>query len=469
VVALSLALAWSAATACLAQTDGWALQAPLAAPVGAPAPMPVEKDPKKFSLEASWHNGLFISSADDEFRIHVGGNAQVDFVWLMGPAGAFAIPSGATNGVENSSAALLRRARMRMDGVIYGQFDYIVEYDLANANNENSGIQPPSFDNLGGSPAPCNVWMQIREVPCFGNVRIGNQVKPIGMSNNTNQAVLPFMERPDNMDAFYGPFDSGFAIGVSARNWSESERMTWQYGVYGPAINVFGVSLNKVAGGARVTALPWYEDEGQSLIHLGCGFFGGQIEQNQLRVRDRPLLRNAPGFAVPILVDTGTLGGTNQWTFGPEFAAVMGRVSIQAEWAAQFLTNASLNNQPLGTVFFHGGYVEALYFLTGETQTYLLREGVFGRVEPNANYHVRKGDPRVGLGAWQIGARFSYLDLNNSGVQGGQVYDWTFGLNWFLNPNMRMQFNYVLEHREGPQNVAQGWINGLGARVAYDF
>ena len=59
--------------------------------------------------------------------------------------------------------------------------------------------------------------MQVREVPVLGNVRIGYQVKPIGMTNNTNQALLPFIERADNMDAFYGPFDNGFALGVSAQ------------------------------------------------------------------------------------------------------------------------------------------------------------------------------------------------------------------------------------------------------------
>jgi phosphate-selective porin OprO/OprP len=467
VFALTLALLEISCAACHSQfSEPFFEPAPS---VAAPVTAPVEKQKTNFSLDASWNNGLLISSADDEFRIHVGGNAQVDTVWLMGPAGAFALPGGGQNGVENSSAALLRRARMRMDGTIYGQFDYILEYDFANANNENDGLQPPSFGNIDGSPTPCNIWMQIREVPGFGNVRMGNQVKPIGMSNNTNQAFLPFMERPDNMDAFYGPFDSGFALGISSRNWSESERMTWQYGVYAPAVNVFGVSLNKYAGGGRVTALPWLEAEEKSLIHIGCGFFGGQLEENKLRLRDRPLLRNAPGYAVPVLVDTGTLGGTNQFTFGPEFAAVLGSLTLQAEWAAQFLTNASRNNQSLGTVFYQGGYVEALYFLSGEVQEYLRREGVFGRVEPINNYRVRKGEPRVGSGAWQIGARFSYLDLNNSGGQGGQVYDWTFGLNWLLNPNMRMQFNYILEHRDGPQNVAQGWLNGLGARIAYDF
>ena len=88
-------------------------------------------------------------------------------------------------------------------------------------------------------------------MPFFGNVRFGNQVKPIGMTNNTYQGSLPFLERADNMDAFYGPFDSGFALGLSARNWTESERLTWQYGVYRPSINVFGVSLNKYSAGTR--------------------------------------------------------------------------------------------------------------------------------------------------------------------------------------------------------------------------
>src|SRR3954453_56545 len=109
--------------------------------------------------------------------------------------------------------------------------------------------------------------MQVREVPYLGNVRVGNQVKPIGLTNNTNQAFLPFLERADNMDAFYGPFNSGFALGVSARNWSESERVTWQYGVYRPAINIFGVALNKGAYGGPVTALPVYEDGGERLVH----------------------------------------------------------------------------------------------------------------------------------------------------------------------------------------------------------
>src|SRR5436189_82756 len=76
---------------------------------------------------------------------------------------------------------------------------------------------------------------------------------------------------------------------------------------------------------------------------------------------------------------------------------------------------------------------------------------------------------RSGLGAWQIGARFSYVNLNDKAVQGGLIYDWTFGLNWFLNPNVKFQANYIVEHREGPTGTPVGLINGFGLRAAFDF
>jgi phosphate-selective porin OprO/OprP len=434
---------------------------------GSPAQTESAERPR-YLLEASWNNGLWFESNDKQFRVHVGGNAQVDSTWLIGPHSVFALPNGNMNGVENSSAIFLRRVRLRADGSIFDLFDYAVEYDLANANNENDGEQPPSFGNITGAPNPCNIWMQVRDVPYLGNIRFGNQVKPIGMSNNTGQAFLPFLERPDNMDAFWGPFDGGFALGVSARNWLESERATWQYGVYGPSINVFGITLNKAVYGGRATWLPLYEDEGRQLVHVGLGTLNGELVQNQLRLRDRTLLRNGPGFAVPIIADTGEIPGGRQYTLAPEFAAVYDSWTLQAEWTGQYLTRAVVEGIPQGTLFYHGGYIELLYFLTGEHQDYDKKEGVFGRVVPQSNLAWKKGCGCSGCGAWQLGARFSYLDLNDKAIQGGQIYDWTAGINWFFNPNMKVQFNYIAQHRDQP-GVTPGWINGFGIRGAYDF
>jgi phosphate-selective porin OprO/OprP len=412
---------------------------------------------------------LRLESADDRFHLHVGGIVHLDSVWLMGPASVFALPGGGSNGAGAAQASQIRRAILAADGDIWGMFDYSLAFDFANASNDNSGLQPPSFGNLTSSPAPLNVWMQVRDVPYLGNVRFGNQVKPIGMTNNTSAAFLPFMERPDNHDAFYGPFDNGFALGLVSWNWSESERFTWRYGIYQPATNVFGVALNKYTAGARVTALPWYENEGERLVHVGMGYWGGEIVQDQLRIRVRPLLRNAPGFAVPVLLDTSEVTGDKQYTFAPELALVLGPLTIQAEIAGQFLTHATPTpGRDVGTVFYHGAYVEVLYFLTGEHQDYVRREGAFGRVVPHNDLRWRKDNSYGSLGAWQLGVRFSYLDLNDKAIQEGLVYDWTVGLNWYLNPNMKVQVNYVVEHREAP-GITPGWINGIGVRAAYDF
>jgi len=422
-----------------------------------------------FPLEASWDNGLHLESEDKSFSVHVGGIAQIDSVWLIGPQSVFAAPGGGSNGVGNAQATQIRRAILQADGGIFDQFDYSVEFDFANASNDNSGLQPPSFSNLTSSPAPMNIWMQVRDVPYLGNVRFGHQDKPIGMVNNTSSTNLPFMERPDNQDAFYGPFDNGYTMGLASWNWSESERFTWRYGVYQPATNVFGVALNKYTIGARVTGLPWYEDDGERLIHLGLGYEGGELVEDELRVRARPVLRNAPGFAVPVLADTDEVPGSRQYTIAPEFAMVLGSLTLQAEYAGQFLTDAvTSTGQNQGTVFYHGGYVEALYFLTGEHQEYVRREGVFGRVVPEHDYHWKKGDAYRACGAWQVGVRFSYLDLNDKAIQGGQIYDCTVGVNWYLNPSMKVECNYIAEHRDTP-GVPVGWINGVGVRAAYDF
>jgi phosphate-selective porin OprO/OprP len=421
-------------------------------------------------MMTSWTDGLRFQSLDNAFHVHVGGNAQIDSTWLIAPHSAFDLPNnGGTSGVGGAQATFLRRARLRVEGGLYDQFDFIVEYDLANASNDNDGLQPPSFSNLSGQPAPTNIWMQVRDVPVLGAVRFGNIVKPIGMTNNTSQAMLPFLERADNMDAFYGPFDSGFALGLVARNHTDNERATWQYGIYRPSTNVFGGALNKFEWGGRLTALPVYEDDGRVLVHVGMGTLNGELVQSQLRVRARPELRNGPGFINPVLVDTGKVEGSRQYTIAPELAAVYGPWTFQAEWTGQFLTQATPSggiNQ--GTVLYHGGYAEVLYFLTGEHQPYDKGEGTFGRVVPNCNLRMKRGEGCSGCGAWQVGMRFSYLDLNDKAIQGGTLWDCTVGLNWFWNPNMKVQLNYILERRDQP-GVEPAWINGVGVRGAYDF
>ena len=77
------------------------------------------------------------------------------------------------------------------------------------------------------------------------------------------------------------------------------------------------------------------------------------------------------------------------------------------------------------------------------------------------------------MGAWQVGTRYSRTDLKSTGIDGGILQDVTLGLNWFLNPNMKFQFNYVWAYGNAPTSGAarglNGTAHGFGTRLAIDF
>jgi phosphate-selective porin OprO/OprP len=94
------------------------------------------------------------------------------------------------------------------------------------------------------------------------------------------------------------------------------------------------------------------------------------------------------------------------------------------------------------------------------------------RVTPYRNFFWVPGhgcpNPFSG-GAWQVGVRYSYIDLNNGNVNGGQVQDVTFGLNWYLNPNFKVQWNYDWAYRSIPNGTSSGPFQQFGMRFALDF
>ena len=126
-----------------------------------------------------------------------------------------------------------------------------------------------------------------------------------------------------------------------------------------------------------------------------------------------------------------------------------------------------------GTLFYSGGYVEVLYFLTGEHRAYIRESGLFDRIVPRRNAYWVKGEEgkpdECGPGAWQVGFRYNYLDLNDEGIDGGILNDFTAGLNWFINPNMKFQWNYSVTLRQSPTGLSDGTIQGFGMRYAMDY
>ena len=105
---------------------------------------------------------------------------------------------------------------------------------------------------------------------------------------------------------------------------------------------------------------------------------------------------------------------------------------------------------------YNGWYVDASWYLTGETRTYEADTGEFGR--PKVKHPVLWGQGGGGWGAWQIAGRYDVINLsdkNNTlvGFAGntanalqactfcGDQETWLIGVNWWMNDYTRMALN----------------------------
>lgn len=421
------------------------------------------------SLKASWNNGAVFESENEEFQVHVGGRTQFDSSWNQ-PDSAF--QNDPVNGNPITDRTGFRRARLRVDGTIYGTIDWAAEYDFVNSANLSGSGAPGSPTAV---PAPTDLWFTFKEVPWVGNIRVGNHKEPIGFEHMISSRFLPFMERSFNQDAFYGAFNNGFAPGISIYNTYADEMGVWALGLFRPTTNPFAADTisgdSSITG--RLTHLLWYEEEGISLMHLGISARHASLADSTTRYRVRAPERTGLSSNLPLFADTSTFKGDGQDSVNFEVVSNHGCLTIQSEYLLNYVQDGrTTTGSPLGTVFYHGGYVEALYFLTGEHREYSRKSATFERVTPFENAFFVKTDCGTcsGWGAWQVGFRYNYLNLNDQGINGGILNDYTWGLNWFLNPNMKVQWNYSLTHRQSPTaDIYDGWNQGFGMRLAHDF
>jgi phosphate-selective porin OprO/OprP len=291
--------------------------------------------------------------------------------------------------------------------------------------------------------------------------------EPFSLEELTSATARTFMEKALPTDAF----TPGRNIGVSSYTAVFDQRITWGVGAFlntgsfgneGEAkdrineSNGFGIS-------GRITGLPWYSENGDKLLHLGLSYRHDFRDSDN---RDFPLkVRAKPESALTNdrLVDTGSIFANNSDLFDAELAVVHGPLSFQGEYFYGFI-DANSQDDPS----FWGFYLLSSYFLSGEHRNYNTKSGVFTRIKPKHPFHPTKG----GWGAWELGIRFSYVDLNNKGVNGGKEHNLTAGLNWYLSTKTRFMFNYIralVEDRQNRPSIEDGSADIFQARFQIAF
>ena len=179
---------------------------------------------------------------------------------------------------------------------------------------------------------------------------------------------------------------------------------------------------------------------------------------------------------------------------GLEALYIRGPFSVQAEYGWNWIddvvgvVNVASGAGPL-TKFaapqnyvFSGGYIQMAYTLTGENRAYDKRIGTlareyYGHAGPYEKaFLVRDENGRLcwGLGSWELAARYSFADLNDGTgiyrIAGGDMQGVTVGLNWYVNNNLNVMFDYVHDFRYDMNGgTPVGATNGVGTRVQFQF
>lgn len=439
------------------------------APASAPAPSGGGPGADGVPLNDRYRYGPKLESADKNFSVFFGGRFQFDVVnYITTQTMRQNIPG--TTPLEDGVS--FRRMRLDMGGTIYKNVEYYAQVDFANGFL----AVPGQNGRVTNATYPTDMWATFKDLPFVGNIRVGNQKPLYSFEHLTSSRFLNFLERSIGFDAFAEGFNNGFEPGITAFDTYAEKRGTWGVGVFKNTRAPFGwnVGRNEVEVNGRVTFLPIYEDDGTRLLHVGVGAASRDADDGQFRFRARLDARNSPSSFSSLDADTGLFGGSQQQLLIPELAGVWGPFSFQSEYYGSWVQNAETQTAagvPIahqGTVYLWSWYAEGHLFLTGEHRDYNRDAGVFTRVVPLRPLAWTRGG-FTGCGAWQLTARYSYLDLNNKAIQGGRVNDMTLGVNWFFNPNMKAQWNYFLTARDAPGTAGDGLIHGFATRLAIDF
>jgi phosphate-selective porin OprO and OprP len=368
------------------------------------------------------------------------------------PNTAATIPQRLDNGVN------VRRARIGVIGKFMGDWNYALIYDFGGSSDGFASTASFNGATVGFLPGGAlsgveNAYLSYTGFNPFGGklaIEGGIMDLPYTLDEATSSNDLPFMERASpgvvatNIAA--GDFRSAFG----ARWYND----TFWAGAYatGPATGAIhsASSLNPpgtteqlgVAARAAGQILSGKDyslhlgGDAQFLIHPPHNLIAGT---QTLTLSDRPELRIDP----TTLVSTGALANVSSaQVYSVEAAGTYGPLFLQGEFFWYNVERKAF--APLPSVKFKGGYAEAAYVLTGETRRYNSGSASYGSIVPANPFSLSGG----GWGAWEIAGRFSTIDLNDqlaaaNGVAGGRQNVFTLALNWYVNGNVRLMFDYL--------------------------
>ncbi|MBU6369640.1 MAG: hypothetical protein KGQ65_08375 [Burkholderiales bacterium] len=364
----------------------------------------------------------------------------------------------------------IRRARIGFTGNYNKQIQY---EGVANAVGSSTNIIDTAFVNYGYNSA--------------ANIRVGRFKQPFSLEENTSSNNIDFMER-----SYVNQITPGKKLGAMVHGVNDAG-FTYAASIYQNDFN----EVSNSDGASTMGALRLTTDlaklgklgDGSVVFHLGYGHDRGTYEvvpttssntakteesvtratilsfrdenrglNNAFRLQKGGVSVNTAGYGLP----STEAVDVNKLTNGVELAVAYGPIKFQTEYAnSKFAASTVRGSDATVNASVKTQYVGFLYNITGEDFSKSYSKGVFGGIKPTSEFMKDYGGVvGNGTGAWQFGYKYSTYEVTvdnttYSGTTGTVTNDTssryqnspsaktqTFALNWILNSNARVMFNY---------------------------
>ena len=366
----------------------------------------------------------------------------------------------------------IRRARIGFSGNYNKQIQF---EGVANAVGSTTNIIDTAFINYGYNSA--------------GNIRVGRFKQPFSLEENTSSNNIDFMERSyvnqitpgKKLGAMvHGSNDAGFtyAASIYQNDFNEVSNSDGASTMGAMRLTADLAKLGKIGDGKFVAHLGYAIDKGNyEVIPTTSGNTESGVSSvtraSIISFRDENRgLANAYRLQKAGVSTSGTGYGitgneaidVSKSTNGLEAALAYGPFKFQTEYAdSKFAASTIRQDDVTLNASVKTNYVAFVYNITGEDFAKSYSKGAFGGIKPTSEFMKDYGGVvGNGTGAWQVGYRYStyevavgeavnarnsttysYTDDTNSRYQNSpKATTQTFSLNWILNSNARVMFNY---------------------------
>ncbi len=372
----------------------------------------VDEKLKQQKPQVGYDQGFFIQSADGNNRLRLRGHLQTYFRGATTP-----------NGRTNVDSIFVRRARPIIEATLQKHIDFRIMTDFG-----------------GGATTLFDAYTQLNYLPS-AQIRIGKFKQPLSLERIQAAPDLTFIER-----SIANNLAPNRDVGIQIGGPILKNRAEYQIAFFNGTqdlVNVDGDAGNDKDLVARLFLTPFHNQEKSPLKELGFGFAStfGSRDEAATAMNYRTAARSS--F---FRLGAGTTGDGRYLRLAPQMYYYHGPFGFQAE----YLTSRQelINGAAKGTVQNRGWFAQAHWVLTGE-------KAGFRQLAPKRPFDPKRGH----WGAFEIGARFSRVDLDDRAfalgfsdptISANHATAFTVGLNWYLNRALKFQMNYERTNLDHP-------------------